>query len=178
MRPPVDLHPDDREARHQLRDLLVSYRREFGYSQTWLARQAGVSQPAIARFELNEPLRVTPARRIAHALGMRLVMYPDGLPGGPYDNADLNLLRPSDPTAAAAWDQRQLLSSLAAARRACGHTQASLSHLLRTTENALGEFERTKDNLMFGSLQRYCRALDGYLWLGVEILRPVEAVAA
>ncbi|MFF0821196.1 helix-turn-helix domain-containing protein [Micromonospora haikouensis] len=178
MRAPTDLHPDDRKARLALRDLLVSYRNEAGYSQACLARQVGVSQAAIARFEVREPLRITPAWRIADALGMRLVMYPDGLPGGPYDSADLDVLRPSDPASAAVWDRRQLKESLAAARRACGHTQASLARLLDTTENALGEFERATDSLLFGSPQRYCRALGGYLWIGVEIVRPATAVAA
>lgn len=180
MRAPVDWHRDDRQARIELRDLLVSWRHDTGLSQARVADLAGMSQPAVGRFETHEPLRIAPARKIAHALGIRLVMYPDGIPGGPYDGDPAMLLfRPDDPAAAFVWDQQHLMSSLGAARRGRGYTQAELAEVLGTTEAALGEFERTRHGLLFGSVQRYCRALDGFLWLGVELAAaPTVEVAA
>lgn len=178
MRAPADLHPDDRTARLQLRDLLVSWRHEVDISQAALATRIGGKQSAVARFETREPLRITPARRIAHGLGLRLVMYPDGVPGGPFDDPTVLPFRPTDFEAAAAWDQRQLMPALSAARHARGHTQKSLAAVLGTTEDALSEFERTTHGLLFASVQRYCRALDGFLWLGVESLDVAGAVPA
>ncbi|MFG1846723.1 helix-turn-helix domain-containing protein [Micromonospora carbonacea] len=178
MRAPTDLHPDDREARLALRALLITARKEAGHSQASLAAILGCTQTAVARYELGEFQRINPARRIAHHLGLRIVMFPDGVPGGPYDDPAMLAFRPAEFTAASVWDQQHLMSGLVTARRACGHTQASLARLLGTTENALGEFERSPHVPLFGSVQRYCRPLGGWLWLGVESLRPVGAVAA
>ncbi len=178
MRAPNDLHPDDAVHRLALRDLLVEARVNAHISQAQLAGRIGVAQSAVARFETRDPQRMNVSRRIADGLGMRVVAYPDGLPGGPYDDPTLLAFRPPTFAAAAAWDQRQLMSSLSAARRALGLTQANVAALLVTTESAISEFERTTHGLLFGSVQRHCRALGGFLWLGVETLPQVEAVAA
>jgi transcriptional regulator with XRE-family HTH domain len=75
------------------------------------------------------------------------------------------------------WDQANLLGNLAAARRAAGLTQAHLAERLGTTENAVGNYERTKAGLVLISPQRYCRALGGALALEVEDLAAVEVAA-
>lgn len=165
---PTDLHPDDREARINLRDTLVTIRYSAGISQARLAERIGAGQSVVAGFELREPMRISVTRRIAAGLGHRLVAYPDGIPGGPYDDPDVLLFRPADPAAAQVWDQRQLMTNLVAARQACGLTQAELGAVLGKTEAVISEFERQKGAPLFATCQRYCRALGGYLWLGVE----------
>jgi transcriptional regulator with XRE-family HTH domain len=170
MRAPEDLHPDDRAHRLVLRDLIVDARRVANLSQARLAARVGVAQSAIASFEAHETQHLNKYRLIAHHLGLRVLAYPDGLPGGPYDDDPaLVAFRPtSDFAAAAAWDQQQLMGSLGAARRGCGLTQAQVAVLFGSTENAVGEFERTRHGVMLGTVQRYCRNLGGFLSLGVE----------
>ncbi|WP_328344873.1 helix-turn-helix transcriptional regulator [Micromonospora sp. NBC_00421] len=179
MRAPDDLHPDDHAHRLGLRDLIVDARRVEGISQARLAARAGIAQSAIASFETRDTQHLNKYRLIAHHLGLRVLAYPDGLPGGPYDDPDLLLFRPaSDFAAANAWDQKQLVASLGSARRAAGLTQAQMAARLGSTENAVGEFERTRHGLMVATVQRYCRVLGGFLWLGVETVPQFEAVAA
>lgn len=175
MRAPQDLHPDDRAHRLALRDLIVDARRAAGFSQARLAAHVGVTQSAIAFFETRDTQHLNKYRLVAHHLNLRVLTYPDGLPGGPYDDPALLAFRPTDFPAAAAWDQQQLMGSLGAARRACGLTQAQVAAQLGSTENAVSEFERTRHGLMLGTVQRYCRVLGGFLWLGVESLELAVA---
>ncbi|MCG5464185.1 helix-turn-helix domain-containing protein [Micromonospora sp. MED01] len=165
---PTDLHPDDRAARINLRNLLVNIRRDADISQARLGARIGASQTVIAGFERGEPSRISVARRIAAGLGHRLLLLPADVPGGPYDDPTETLFRPADPEAALVWDQRQLMANLVAARQACGFRQADVAAALGKTENVISEFERSKGIPLFGTCQRYCRTLGGHLWLGVE----------
>lgn len=173
MRAPADMHADDLAYRIGLRDMLTARRRQLGYSQARLADIMRVPQSTVARFEARQPWRIEPTQRVAHALGLRLILTPDGLPGGPYVVADLNpRLTPQQQHLV---DRQHLIRSLIDAREACGVTQDSLAGRLGIHVNVLGRFETTTDAaLMFATCQRYLRPLGGELWIGTE---PLDSAA-
>lgn len=178
MKAPNDLHPEDRAARIELRDILVERRQARGLSQSQLAALVGVSQSAIAHTETGQPWRIRPTQRIAFELGLRILYYPADLPGGPYDDPTMDVFRPTDLDRANQWDQDRLLSAMVSARRACGISQARLAAQLGLSENGLGNFERTTaTGLMFATVQRYCRGLDGFLAIEVDELAVLEVAA-
>lgn len=172
MRAPTDLHPDDRAYRVGLRNLLTGRRHELGVSQAALAKRIGVSQYVVASAEVGQPHRVNASQRHARGLDLRVIAYPEGVPGYHDNDAALDLLRPSDSDDADRWDRQRLLAALVSARRAAGITQAVLAGRLGIAVNVLGRFERTAEaGLMWATCQRYCRASGGELWIGVE---PIE----
>lgn len=177
MRAPTDLHPDDLAYRIGLRNALIARRHGLGYSQARLAALMRVPQPTVARFEAQQPWRIEPTQRVAHALGLRLVLFPDGLPGGPHDIADINPhLTPQQQHLV---DRQHLIRSLVDVREACGVTQASLAARLGIHVNVLGRFETTTDAaLMLANCQRYLRPLGGELWIGTEPLNPTATTVS
>lgn len=177
MIPLTDLHPDDLTARLNLRDMLIEQRVEQGLSQAALARHIGLSQSAIAKAETGTNWHIAVLQRIARGLNVRILLYPDDIPGGPYNDPTADLFRPTDPHRADQWDQTNLLANLVAARQACGLTQRQVGEILGSSESAVGNYERTKTGLMLISPQRYCRAIGGTLALELEHLDAM-AVAA
>lgn len=178
MTPIADLHPDDLTARLNLRAALVERRHEHGLSQARLAQTMGLSQTAIAHVEKGTNWHLLVLQRYAHAVNLRIIAYPDALPGvGTIHDPAADAFRPADPERAHRWDQANLIGNLAAARRAVGLTQAIVAERLGATENAVGNYEHTKAGVVLISPQRYCRAIGGALALEVEDLAAVGVAA-
>ncbi|MEU7972190.1 helix-turn-helix transcriptional regulator [Micromonospora sp. NPDC049089] len=178
MTPVTDLHPDDLAARLSLRALLVERRHERGLSQARLAKAMGLSQTAIAHVEKGTNWHLLVLQRYAHAVNLRIVAYPDALPGvGTIHDPTADVFRPSDPERAHRWDQANLIGNLGAARRAVGLTQAVVAERLDLTERAVSNYEHTKTGVVLISPQRYCRALGGALAIEVEDLAALEVAA-
>ena len=178
MIPLNDLHPGDLDARINLRDMLIERRVELGHSQASLAQHIGVTQSNIARIETGTNWHIVKLQRIARGLNTRILLYPDGVPGGPYDDPTADAFRPTNPQRADHWDQRTLLANLAAARQAVGLTQRQVGDVLGSSESAVGNYERTKTGLMLISPQRYCRAIGGELAMELMDLNVLAEVAA
>jgi transcriptional regulator with XRE-family HTH domain len=178
MRTPSDLHPDDRAARLALRGMLIDRReQEYGFTLQQLADQIGTHRATVRAMEAGESWQVATVQRWVRALGWRLALRPDWLT----DEADpLAALRPADPQRADTWDRGVLVETLIDARTDLGVTQATLAERLGVTNQAVSFLELGGGTgLMLASAQRYCRALGGSLWIGVEDLAPAfEAVAA
>lgn len=169
-RTPTDLHPDDRDLRVGLRDMLVQRRYDLGLSQRELCALQGRTQSATASFERATSWRLITVQQRCRFLGWRLILRLEGLPVD-VDEA-LTTLRPSDPHRADLWDQSALMAALVDARHARGVSQAQLSRLLDTSERAIWHTEQCETGLMFITPQRHARALGGSLWIGVEDLVP------
>lgn len=165
-----DLHPDDRAARLELRDMLIQRRQqEYGFTLQQLADQVGTHRATVRAMEAGESWQVATLQRWTRALDWRLTLRPEGLGD---DGADpLAALRPGDPVRADAWDRGVLAEVLIDARTALGVTQAALAVRLGITSQAVSFLERAAgEGLMLATAQRYCRALTGSLWIGVEDL--------
>lgn len=168
MRTPPDLDPADADAREHLRDTLTGMRVDAGLSQRDLALWMGLHPSAVSLLESRTTWRISTVQRWAHALGHRLVLWPDGLP-----YVDVSMFRPQgDEMRAMEWDRRALIEAMADARRELGITQRELAARLGVTEPAIGLAERESDVLMI-SAQRYCRGLGGSLGIDVVSLPPV-----
>ncbi|MCZ7434790.1 helix-turn-helix transcriptional regulator [Micromonospora sp. WMMC241] len=173
-----DLHPDDHTARINLRNMLVERRVDLGYSQAALAQHIGASQGWVANIETGTNWHIAVLQRLARGINARIVLYPDGVPGGPYDNPAAGLFRPTDPTDADRWDQQNLLADLATAREATGLTRRQVGERLGCSGSAVGNYERTRTGLVLISPQRYCRAIGGRLAVELEHLDAAVAVPA
>lgn len=168
MRTAPDLHPDDPATRCNLQEILVDTRLNYGMSQADLGHAMGILPTTVWHMERHRTnWRLSIVQRWAHALRLRLVIWPECLP----PDESLFLLRPGDPAAGWAYDRRVWIDALSDARRWVGLTQRRVGDRLAISENAIWSIERERDILMLTG-QRYCRALDSSLYVGLEEVTP------
>lgn len=164
MRAPEDLHPDDAAMRLMLRDLLVYYRNRATLSQRALAGRMGQTQGAIGQIEHADSWRVSTLQRWARGVDARLLLRPLGLPE---TDLAVQAFRPADPVRADAWDLAEVREVLVTARRFLGVTQVALGEVLECSDRAVAAVELGETDVLLGTVQRYCRALGGALWVGL-----------
>jgi Helix-turn-helix. len=167
VRAPEDLHPDDTAMRVMLRDLIVYTRQRAKLSQRKLAPRVGIGQSALAQVERSLSWRVSTLQRVVRGLDRRLLLRPLGLPEPPAEVLALAAMRPADPVRADAWDVAAVVAEMTAARKALRVTQESVGEVLGCGPRAVGAVEMCESDVLLGTLQRYCRALGGALWVGL-----------
>lgn len=168
MRALPDLHPDDLAMRVMIRDLLIHYRTRDGIGQRELAKRMGLTQGAVSKFERGTSWLVSSLQRRAGVHDRRLVVRLVGLPEPPDEVLALAAMRPTDPVRAEAWDRAAVAAELAAARNTLGVTQEQVGEVLGCGKRAVAYIEGDDKDALLVSWQRYCRALGGALWVGLE----------
>jgi transcriptional regulator with XRE-family HTH domain len=166
VRAPEDLHPDDAAMRLMLRDLLVYRRTRAGISGRELGRRLGIHQSSIVKMEGNPAWRLSTLQRWSAAMDAVLLLRPVGLPEPPDRDAML-AFRPSDPVKAQAWDRADLIGALAYARKSMRVRQSDLGEVLGCGDRAVSAVEDEDTDVLLATVQRYCRALGGALWVGL-----------
>jgi DNA-binding XRE family transcriptional regulator len=175
MRAPVDLHPDDTAMRHMIRDLLIGlrYRTKPRMGQRQLAARIGCHQTSVAGMEASTSWKASTLQRWARAHNRRLILTPIGLPADP--GIDPAAIIYTDPVKADEWTIASTIALITEARRLAGITPEAVADLLGVGTRALWAIENQETDPLLASIQRYCRAVGGALWVGVEAL-PADEV--
>jgi transcriptional regulator with XRE-family HTH domain len=167
----ADLDPRDRQARAALHTQLRARREILGFSQRKTAELIGVDASRVRRRErlgVDQAYTAT-VLRWAHALGLRLVMEPVGLPRPPARAVVDDLLAAigseMTPATAAAWQAASIMEDLMRTRTAARVTQRQLGDLFGTSEQAVALIETSGSSTTLVVLQRHARGIGRCAWL-------------
>lgn len=171
---PVDLHADDTAMRHMIRDLLIGlrYRTKPRISQRQLADRIGCHQTSVAGMETSTAWKASTVQRWARGHGRRLILTPVGLPADP--NIEPTAIVYSEPDKADEWARASAIAVIADARKLAGISQEAVADVLGVGTRSVWAIENQETDPLLASMQRYCRAVGGALWVGVEALPAVE----